>query len=209
MVGTVPFLATPIARLGAPSRAVTGPIARAIAGRARIEPAPGFDERHAEVTAEHAPPRRVWGSREVAELRWRFQRRPGVPYEIWNLVEKDRLVGFAVTRRMEIGQRDTLVVCDSWARDSSTAMIPALLDRILGGAAGERPDLAIVIASPTGTTGPRALLAAGMAPVPQRFLPQPVAVIGGPMQADRPADSWLRTGGLSEWHVTPYDWDVF
>jgi hypothetical protein len=110
---------------------------------------------------------------------------------------------------MEIAGRDTLVICDSWAaRRRQGALLPSLLDRVRALPGSRRPALAIVLASPAGATAPAALLSAGMAPVPQRLLPQPVAVIGGAMGAE-PAPAWLRAAGLARWYITPYDWDVF
>jgi len=208
IVGTVPFWGTPLGAASPLMRVAATP-GRLATRNLSLRRSDRFDDEHARVV-ESAPPhgREVWGARSREELEWRFHQRPGVDYARWDVVDASGLVGYAVTRRLSIGGFETLVVCDSWARARRTAILPLLLDHVRSLPSRERPRLAIVLGTAAVTTRPAVLLAAGMLPVPQRLLPQPVALIGGAI-ADQHPPAWLKAGGLRRWHVTPYDWDVF
>ncbi|MDE3075696.1 MAG: GNAT family N-acetyltransferase, partial [Chloroflexota bacterium] len=185
-IGTVPFWASPYRLGGRLFELAARPAAWQAGSRFRVEPAGRFDERH-EALVREAPPQRarVWGARTQAELGWRFGR-PGVAYTVWNLLDGDGLAGYAVTREMHIAPYDALVLCDLWLRRAQRSALAFLLNEIrhrLHQSASHLPDLLIAMCGwPAGADG-RSLLAAGFLPVPQRLLPQPVALVGGPLEA--------------------------
>lgn len=146
----------------------------------------------------------VWSPRTAEHLTWRFLRRPDCEYEI-RFVHRDRLaVGCVVTRRMRIKRFRTLVVCDAWFSGASPDPFRVAIEDALR--SGERVDLAIAFGGNTSAPYRRALRRAGFMVCPAFLQPQPVAVIGGGVGGP---GQCVELPGLSSWHMTPYDWDVF
>lgn len=177
----------------------TGRAARAI----RVERRDRFDDRFAGELDAGPPTARWWGARPADLLNWRFADRPDTNYEIRYLVTSDEPAGYLVTRRMRIKGLEALVVCDYWHREGHEAALRAGLDAAR--ADGKRTDLAMAIGGTVSPSFARASRLAGFLPCPQALLPQPVVVFGGSIGGtpDVPLPS------AEEWHITPYDWDVF
>lgn len=209
LVGRVPFWVSPGGWKGAPSNALSRLVSLARSRSQRVEAAEDFDSRHAELTNQIPDGAIVCGARALPELRWRYVRRPGVHYQVWNVTRGSDLLGYAVTRRMHIMSYETTVVCDLWTRSDTAGIVPGLLARLRRHAAPSPPDLLVVLGSGSPALGRPALLGSGMCPAPQRLLPQPVALIGGNLGASSEEPAWLRPASLCRWVITPYDWDVF
>jgi hypothetical protein len=204
----VPFWASPSGWLGAPLTLVAGMVSTM---RRRVDIVRGtrFDERHEALTATARPAgAAVWGARTLAELRWRFESDASATYELWNLMAGASLVGYVVGRRLAIRSTETTVVCDVWVDDFHGHALGAAMSalRRLPGASALRLLISMCGGGRAGAMA--AQLGAGMLPVPQRLLPQPVVVLGGPVGSAAPAP-WMRPRGLTQWFMTPYDWDVF
>ena len=201
-IGLIPFWCSPTGPLGLAANA-----ASALGGfGVDVQEATAFDP-----TVAGLPPPRgavVWGSRTVPELEWRFLRRPDTGYRIWNLCRRGELIGCAVSRAMHVDPFEANVLCDLWLRDDARPAAAALLRRLRREGGGGLKGLVVAIGGHSGSYAPGALLPAAMVPVPQRALPQPVALIGGPI-GDAAGESWMMPGGSGQWYVTPYDWDVF
>jgi len=148
----------------------------------------------------------VRGLRTPEALMWRFGRRPGTEYGIWRVTSGGRVAGYVVTRVMNIQRYRALVICDIGLDRFGAAEIRNVVADISRQTAGERVDLLMLQGGPPDAAGRRALWRAGLVHVPDRLLPQPVAVFGGdPRQPGS-------TGGfplLDGWWLTSGDWDVF
>lgn len=209
-LGTVPFWVSPSGWLGMPLTLVAAAVSTVTRRRVEVVPGARFDERHEALAAE-APPTgaAVWGARSLAELRWRFESRASPSYELWNLMADGSLVGYVVGRRLAIRSTQTTVVCDTWIDDRHGHALGPVMSALRSrpGASARQLLIAMCGGGRTGTV--TAQLGAGMLPVPQRLLPQPVVVLGGPVEGSVASAPWMRPRGLAHWFVTPYDWDVF
>ena len=148
----------------------------------------------------------VRGLRTPEALNWRFARRPGIEYGIWRIERRGSAAGCVVTRVMTIQRRRVLAICDLDLDRFDAAAIRGALGAICRQTADRRYALVMVQGGPPDPASRRALWRAGLIHVPDRLLPQPVAVLGGdPQQRGS-------TGGfppLNQWALTPCDWDVF
>lgn len=145
----------------------------------------------------------AWSVRDAATLHWRYVRRPDVSYAIRELRQAGTRVGYLVTRRMRIGGREVLAVCDAWTVPGHEPALRAGVRAALAAEPGARLVLAI-----GGSASPeyaRACRRAGFLRCPTPLLPQPVEIYGTPVGARAPVD----LPALNTWHLTPYDWDVF
>jgi len=200
-VGTVPFWAQPTWR----TWRWINPLAARPRKDIRFEIRSEFDSAFEDLAHRSVSRRaRVWGYRSVEHLNWRFRDRPDVDYDISYAFEAEKRVGYIVTRRMSILGRCALVLCDfAFERVSGGHLatgIQTARDRN-----DEHLDLVMALASTPDKRARRALWRAGLVPIPQRLLPQPVVVIGGPV----PGGAGVTLPSTRHWHATPYDWDVF
>jgi hypothetical protein len=148
----------------------------------------------------------VRGLRTEESLNWRFGRRPGVEYAVWRVGGPAQARGYVVTRVMAIQRYRVLAVCDWLLAGTDAVTLRTVLGRISRLSAAERPDIVMAQGGPPGPGARRALWRAGLAHVPDRFLPQPVAVFGG---APGVRGSTAGLPLLDRWMLTPGDWDVF
>ncbi len=151
------------------------------------------------------PTTAVRGARTVDLLAWRFLRRPGTNYGIWRVHRRGTAAGYVVTRVLTIRTHRVLAICDL-ALDRLDAGSVAQIVRHVRRGTTEAVDLVMLQGGPREPASRRALLRAGLVHVPDRLLPQPVAVFGG--EPARPGS----TSGLPllhQWELTPCDWDVF
>lgn len=146
------------------------------------------------------------GQRSVAQLEWRYVKRPGTDYAIWRLVTGGTARGYLVTRVLSIRKYRVLAVCDWRMTRPDAAVLRAAFAAVLARAASDRADLVMVQGGPPDRASRAALARSGLIRVPDRFLPQPVAVFGGP--PPRVGNPHL-PAQLGRWHLTPCDWDVF
>jgi GNAT superfamily N-acetyltransferase len=197
-LGTIPF------RIGWAGKWKIGLLARRAVKA--VERRDGFG--HQLIALQHPMRSRqalMWGQRNIELLDWRYRDRPEVDYGIWRLNEGGRADGYLVTRRMTIMNFETLVLCDFWLEQPSTAALNKLIAAALAAEHGRGANLVITMAGSPDTKMGSALWRAGLIRLPQRLLPQPVVVIGG----------FIDDGGRSavpsvkSWLSTPYDWDVF
>lgn len=150
----------------------------------------------------------VRGVRTADTLNWRFARRPGVDYGVWRVTRAAETGsgGYVVTRAMTIQRYRVLAVCDVAFDRWDAALIRCTLGAIARHSADQRCSLVMFQGGSPDPAFGRALWRAGLVHVPTRFLPQPVAVLGGDPQQRGSA------GGLppvDQWTLTPRDWDVF
>lgn len=155
--------------------------------------------------AGRRPSAAVRGARTADVLAWRFLRRPATEYGIWRVHRRGAAAGYVVTRVLTIRTHRVLAICDL-ALDRLDAGSVAQIVRQVRRGTTEAVDLVMLQGGPREAAARRALLRAGLVHVPDRVLPQAVAVFGG-----EPARAGS-TGGLPllhEWELTPCDWDVF
>jgi hypothetical protein len=152
----------------------------------------------------HGDSAAVVGRRTAEDLNWRFGRRPGVEHACWRVAEKGRASGFVVTRVMRIQRYRVLALCD-WSLPGVTA---SALRAIVGHVVrhSEPSDLVMAQGGSPDRAAHHAFWRSGFVRVPDRFLPQPIAVFGGEPGA-RGATAGLPM--LDHWCLTPGDWDVF
>jgi len=147
----------------------------------------------------------VRGLRTAGALNWRFAQRPGVEYGIWR-VGCCEGGGYVVTRAVTIQGHRVLAICDMAFDRWNATLLRATLGAIGRQTADQRCTLVMFQGGSPEPLFTRSLWRAGLIPVPNRLLPQPVAVFGGdPQQRGS-------TGGfplLNQWALTPCDWDVF
>ncbi len=163
----------------------------------------GFDESMVCLSGDAAV---VRGRRTPEILNWRFAERPGVDYGIWRIECVGHAAGYVVTRVMTIARRRVLAVCDIAIDRFDAAALRATIGAVGRQTADERCTLVMFQGGPPDPASRRALWRAGLIHVPDRFLPQPVAVLGGDPHEQG------STGGfplLGSWALTPCDWDVF
>lgn len=179
---------------------------RITAGSARglsIERVGRFDDR---MLGGRPPGAAVRGVRTTSFMNWRFTQRPDAEYGIFRVSGARGPAGYAVTRVLEIQRYRVLAVCDLALDPFDAPTAAAVLRHVAGELRAERPNLLMVQGGPPDAASRRALLRAGLVLVPNRALPQPVAVFGG--ATGRPGS----TAGLppvGDWCLTPGDWDVF
>jgi GNAT superfamily N-acetyltransferase len=146
----------------------------------------------------------VFGQRTAERLNWRFGRRPGVEHALWRVSVAGDAPGVVVTRVMTIARYRVLAFCD-WSLPGVTgAALRGLVGRIVR--ESEPSDLVMAQGGSPDRAARRAFWNAGFVRVPDRFLPQPIAVFGG-APGVRGATAGLPM--LDRWRLTPGDWDVF
>jgi GNAT superfamily N-acetyltransferase len=208
-LGTVSFWASPRGWRGLPATLIGEGVATAFGERVEVVPSARFHVDHETLTTGVRPgSASVWGSRTLEELQWRFEGRPGVDYRLWDLRADGALVGYVVTRELRIRSLDTTVVCDAWLDPAHGAAMGRAMSVLRRRPAGSASQWLIAPCGGGAAGAVRTQVAAGMIPIPQRLLPQPVLVVGNALGTGEPT-AWMRTGGLSQWFITPYDWDVF
>ncbi len=146
----------------------------------------------------------VAGERTARGLNWRFGRRPGVAHTIWRVTTPATGPGYVVSRVMKIQRYRVLTLCDWSLPGVGPAPLRGIVDRIVRESAPA--DLVMAQGGSPDDAARRAFWRAGFVPIPERFLPQPIAVFGG--EPGVPGG----TGGLpslGRWCLTPGDWDVF
>jgi hypothetical protein len=139
-------------------------------------------------------------------LEWRFTRRPDAEYAIWGVDRPGDPPGYLVTRVLDIQKYRVLAICDLALEPIDAGTVGSALRHVVHELAGERCDLVMLQGGPPGAASRRALLRSGLLPVPDRALPQPVAVFGG---APGQRGSTAGLPPLDGWCLTPCDWDVF
>lgn len=147
----------------------------------------------------------VWGDRRAASLNWRFRDRPDVQYAVHLVEIEDETVGYVVLRRMPIMKYSALVICDFWLEKSPIGALADIVDTALSDEPGNI-DIVIGLAGSMDPKLRQEFWRAGLIPIPQLMLPQPVNLIGGKTNSSNDDPS---IGDLSDWALTPYDWDVF
>lgn len=168
-----------------------------------VERVPGFDAVAIPAQGGHADVRGLW-TPEL--LTWRFGRRPGADYAIWRIARRGRAAGYAVTRVMTIQRHRVLALCDLALDRYDAATIRSVLGGVTRQTVAERVELVMFQGGPPDPAARRAFWRAGLVHVPDRFLPQPVAVFGG-APGQRGPTAGVPT--LDRWLLTPSDWDVF
>lgn len=146
----------------------------------------------------------LWSPRPIDMLNWRYPERPEGDYEIRYVRRREGVVGYLVTRRMRIKGLRTLVVCDGWMDGFDAAAFRAAIEDALR--SGPRVDLAVAFGGGGAPGYRRALRRSGFVVCPPRLQPQPVAVIGCGVGGARQR---VAVPPVAEWHLTPFDWDVF
>ena len=148
----------------------------------------------------------VRGVRTLEGLNWRFVRRPGAEYAIWRVAVAGDEVGYVVTRLVGIKGYRVLAIVDVDLRPRSASVLAQVLRAVSNTAEFRRANLVMAQGGERGGDTQRALAGAGLLPVPERILPQPVAVFGGPPPGVNDAP---HLPALDRWRLTPGDWDVF
>jgi len=195
--GPLPFWARPATRLW-------DWVGGAGHGRVDVRRVRRFDEAMAVPDASTLPSTTLaWGRRDVATLNWRYTDRPDAAYAIRDISSAGVSIGYLVTRRMTIGGRQVLAVCDAWTRPDHVAGLRHGLRDALLDERGVR--LAIAIGGTAAPTLATAYRRAGFIRCPTALLPQPVAIYGVTVGTTAP----LALPESGAWHLTPYDWDVF
>jgi len=159
-----------------------------------------------EMLPEAPPASHVRGRRTIDDLAWRFGRRPGVEYAHWVITRSGRALGYAVTRVMTIQRYRVLAVCDLQLAAYDAAVLRRVIASIAAQSADARAELVMFQGGAPGAAARLACWRAGLVHVPDWLLPQPVAVYGG---APGLTHDTAGLPGLTEWHLTPGDWDVF
>ena len=146
----------------------------------------------------------VWSPRAVELLEWRYDRHPECQYEGRVIQRDERPIGCVITRRMRIKRFRTMVVCDAWFSESGSSVLRLAVEDALR--SGDTVDLAIAFGGDASPLYRKALRRAGFLVCPTFLQPQPVAILGGGV--GDPGQR-IELPGVSTWHITPYDWDVF
>jgi hypothetical protein len=162
-----------------------------------------FDE---SMAASGRPAAGVRGWRSPAFLNWRFTDRPGAQYAIFRVEHASGAIGSIVARVLDIQKYRVITVCDLALEPFDAPTIRAALADVQRQLTAERADLVMLQGGPSDARSRRALARAGLVRVPDRFLPQPVAVFGD-VPGTRGSDAGLPP--LADWCLTPCDWDVF
>jgi hypothetical protein len=148
----------------------------------------------------------VCGLRTPESLAWRFGRRPGVEYTRWSVSRRGVAVGYVVTRAMTIQKYRVLALCDVRLADEGAGVWRRVMDIMAARAAETRADLLMLQGGSPEPAATAARWRAGLVRVPDRVLPQPIAVFGG---APGVAGDAGGLPPLDRWYMTPGDWDVF
>lgn len=161
--------------------------------------------RHAASAEAHHGRAAVWGARWREQLHWRYVQRPDAEYDILRVAGRAQ-DGYLVTRVLQIQKYRVLVVCDLALEPFDAATLHAALAAARAQRRDERVDLVMVQGGAGDARARQALWRAGLVRVPERLLPQPVAVFGG---APDDVGSTAGLPLLDRWLLTPCDWDVF
>jgi len=200
-LGTLPFWARSLK----PPFSWIGAIVRSSQNVATIERASDFGEGWTDELTSLPTSPLVWGRRNQTLLNWRFPGRPDAKYAIWRISVAGIARGYVVTRQMRIMKDRALVVCDFWLESVPSGALSQTIDTALMEAESEF-DVVILMATIPDPRLRREFWRAGLLPIPQIFLPQRVVIIGETIAGSK---SNLQMPPLSNWAVTPYDWDVF
>jgi hypothetical protein len=197
LLGTLPCWMAPSADAWRGAASLLSP------GRPAIDVArvPAFDDT---MIPARRDPAAVFGRRTATQLNWRFGRRPGAEHALWRVSDGKVPAGFVVTRVMTIQRYRVLALCDWSLPGVSAAALRGIVGRMVPQSGPA--DLVMAQGGSPDRASHHAFWRAGFVQVPDRFLPQPIAVFGG-APAVRASTAGLPA--LGRWRLTPGDWDVF
>jgi len=156
-----------------------------------------FEPQHAPLLARLTPPDAALIERSPAYLNWRYLEHPNLTYEPF-VLDRDGEAGLLVLSLTRLFGVRCALVMELLADEAATER--RLLRRAAAWATARRAPLTIRVAAPTRA---RDLAVAGYAPVPGRWSPRDMVLMGdarGPR-----ARRWL----ASRWHAQLGDWDAF
>lgn len=149
------------------------------------------------------PSGRLAVQKDSRYLKWRFQDRPDVHYQIFGLVEGPDLCAYVVTRVAEIMSLPCVVIMDAACEpgDAGKARLRQLLSARLQSAAHDGAVLAVTI---VGARSWGNLLSLGFVSVPRFITPRRMRVVVKPLLPGR-----LQMFGRDvAWDLSLADWDV-
>jgi hypothetical protein len=197
LLGTLPCWMAPSAAAWRGAASLLSP------GRADVDVTrvPAFDDTMVARVEDSAE---VYGLRTAAHLNWRFTRRPDVEHLVWRVAARGAPTGYVVTRVMTIQRYRVLALCDWSLPGRSPAALRSIVSALVRQT--ERTDLVMAQGGSPDGVARRMFWRSGFVSVPERFLPQPIAVFGGEPGVPGSTAGLPR---LDRWRLTPGDWDVF